>query len=38
MCKICNNQIEENEEFEGYLNLVKRHAPNEFGYIFPYFE
>ena len=33
MCDRCNNQINENKEFEAKLNLLKRNAPNEFGYM-----
>ena len=37
MCNICNNQINENKEFEANLNLLKRKAPNKFGYMLPYY-
>ena len=37
MCDKCNNQINENNEFEAYLNELKRHPPNEFGYMLPYY-
>ena len=37
MCNLCNNQINENKEFEANLNLLKRKAPNEFGYKLPYY-
>ena len=37
MCNKCNNQINENKEFEANLNELKRHPPNEFGYMLPYF-
>ena len=37
MCIKCNNQINENKEFEANLNLLKRKAPNEFGYMLPYY-
>ena len=36
MCVKCNNHINENKEFEANLNLLKRNAPNEFGYMLPY--
>ena len=38
--KMCNkfyNQINENKEFEANLNLLKRKAPNELGYMLPYY-
>ena len=31
----CNNQVNENKEFETNLNLLKREAPNQFGYMLP---
>ena len=37
MCVKCNNHINENKEFEANLNLLKRHPPNEFGYMLPYY-
>ena len=37
LCFKCNNQINENEEFEANLNLLKRNGPNEFGYMLPYY-
>ena len=37
MCFKCNNQINENKEFEANLNELKRHPPNEFGYMLPYY-
>ena len=37
MCNNCNNRINENKEFEANLNLLKRKAPNEFGYMLPYY-
>ena len=33
-----NNRINENKEFEANLNLLKRKAPNEFGYMLPYYK
>ena len=35
MCVKCNNHINENKEFEANLCLLKRNAPNEFGYMLP---
>ena len=35
-CDKCN-QINENKEFEANLNELKRHPPNEFGYMLPYY-
>ena len=37
LCTTCNNQINENQEFEANLNELKRHPPNEFGYMLPYY-
>ena len=37
-CDKCNNQIKENKEFEANLNELKRHPPNEFGHMLPYYE
>ena len=37
LCNKCNNQINENEEFEANLNELKRHPPNEFGHMLPYY-
>ena len=37
VCNKCNNQINENKEFEANLYLLKRNAPNEFGYMLPYY-
>ena len=37
LCSTCNNQINENKELEANLNLLKRKAPNEFGYMLPYY-
>ena len=33
----CNNQIDENKEFEAILNELKRHPPNGFGHMLPYY-
>ena len=38
LCVTCNNRIDENKEFEANLNLLKRKAPNEFGYMLPYYK
>ena len=38
VCVKCNNHINENKEFEANLNLLKRNAPNEFGYMLPYYK
>ena len=38
MCSKCKIQVNENKEFEVYLNLIKRQAPNQFGHMFPYFK
>ena len=37
MCNRCNNKTEENNDFEANLNLLKRHAPNDFGHLLPCF-
>ena len=37
VCNKCNNQINENKEFEANLNELKRHAPNVFGHMLPYY-
>ena len=37
LCDKCNNRVNENKEFEANLNLLKRNAPNEFGYMLPYY-
>ena len=33
MCNKCNIQMNENKEFEANLNDLKRHPPNEFGFL-----
>ena len=38
MCNKCNNQINEKKEFEANLNELKRHAPNDFGHMLPYYK
>ena len=38
MCNKCNNQINESNEFEANLNELKRHPPNDFGYMLPYYK
>ena len=35
MCDKCNNQINENKEFKGNFNVLKRHPPNEFDLMLP---
>ena len=37
MCVKCKNQVNEKKEFEANLNLLKRKAPNELGYMLPYY-
>ena len=37
VCNKCNNQINENKEIEANLNLLKGNAPNELGYMLPYY-
>ena len=37
VCNKCKNQINENKEFEANLNELKRHPPNDFGYMLPYY-
>ena len=37
VCDKCNNQIKEIKEFEANLNELKRHPPNEFSQMLPYF-
>ena len=37
LCDGYNNQVNENEEIEANLNLVKREAPNQSGHMLPYF-
>ena len=37
MCDKCNNKINENKKFETNLNELQRHAPNDFGHMFPYY-
>ena len=32
------NQVNENKKFETTLYLLKRHAPNQFGYMLPYYK
>ena len=38
MCKKCNYQINESKHFEANLNELKRHPPNEFGYMLPHYK
>ena len=37
LCATCNNQINENKEFEGNLNLLKQEKPNDRGHMLPYY-
>ena len=36
-CMTCDNQVNENKEFEANLTLLKRKAPNQFGFMLPNF-
>ena len=38
LCNKCNYHINENKEFEANLNELKRHPPNDFGYMLPFYE
>ena len=38
MCYKCNNKIDGKREFEANLNELKRHPPNEFGHMLPYYK
>ena len=38
MCGKCNNRINENREIKAILNELKRHPPNEFDYMLPYYK
>ena len=33
LCDRCNDQINKNRQFEANVNLLKRQAPNQFGYM-----
>ena len=37
LCTTSNNQINENKDIEANLNLIKREAPNESGYMLPFY-
>ena len=37
LCSTCKSQINDNKEFEANLNLLKREAPNQFGYMLAYY-
>ena len=37
-CNSCNYQVSENKELEANLNELKQQPPNEFSYMFPYYE
>ena len=34
---VTNGEVNENKEFETNLNFLKGHAPNQFGYMLPYY-
>ena len=34
----CNNQINENKKFDANLKKIKRHPPNKFGHMLPYYK
>ena len=36
-CNKCNNIVNENKALEAKLNEIKRHPPNNFGYMLPYY-
>ena len=36
--RTCHKQTNKIEEMEANLNILKRQAPNEFGYKLPYFK
>ena len=36
--KTCNNEVNKYKHFGGKLNLLKRKAPNQFGYMLPCFK
>ena len=38
LCITCINQVNENKEFKANLILIKRHAPNEYGHMLPYYK
>ena len=38
LCNECNNRMNENKEFDANLNELKRHPPNEFGFMLPCYE
>ena len=37
-CMTCNNQVNGNKDFEAYLILLKRQAPNRFGNVLPHYK
>ena len=37
LCATCNNQINDKREVEANLKELKRHRPNEFGHMLPYY-
>ena len=38
MCNKCITQVNENKEFDAFLNLLERETPNEYGCMLPYFK
>ena len=36
LCMTCNNKNNENKDFKAILNILKRKAPSDFGYMLPY--
>ena len=38
LCDKGNNQFKESKEVEANLTLFKRKAPNQFGYMLPFYE
>ena len=38
LCTTCNNQINENKELVANLNELKRHPPNKFCHMLPYYK
>ena len=37
LCNTCIYQVNENEEIEANLSLLKRTAPNQFGHLLPFY-
>ena len=38
VCDRCSFQVNENKEFEGNLNLLKRKPLSQFGHMLPYYK